>query len=503
MESYKKYQSIAGSGISIANENIIKGKGIVRDIFVSVDSDCGISFNEGDFIKIKGGRGFNFDESCSSVVLDTSGIDYNFGGEVLRCLLSEGGKDGKSAYELAVDSGFDGTKDEWLESLKGADGVIGSDGESAYEIAVSNGFVGDEAQWLDSLNGEAGKDGKNGANGVTPTITIAKVSAGLTPSVTNTGTGTNVTLDIVLPSGIGSSSVSGTIANTIGEIFWWPSATPPIGTMFCDGSAVNRTTYRDLFNIISTQYGSGDGSTTFNLPDLRGEFIRGYDPTNVRDLQGNTRGFGKHQSDVFQNHTHPFVMDAGTLFHGSDVARGSNTTYKAFLWGNGSSLNGSVQTNLCGAISIGSAGGTPRTSTETRPTNINLLPCIRYKAIAVKDGDSAYAVAVANGFVGTVQQWLDSMKANQTAYSLAETSVGLWVDGKTIYQKTLDIGTLSENETKTIGHEISNLGYVVNYFGLPKNVEADITASDVTITASNLASNTRVYLTMQYTRTDR
>ncbi len=45
----------------------------------------------------------------------------------------------------------------------------------------------------------------------------------------------------------------------------------------CDGSAISRTTYADLFDVIGTVFGVGDGSTTFNVPDLRGEFIRGWD----------------------------------------------------------------------------------------------------------------------------------------------------------------------------------------------------------------------------------
>ena len=63
------------------------------------------------------------------------------------------GKDGaagKSAYELAVDAGFDGTLDEWLDSLHG------NDGKSAYEIAVANGFYGSQRDWLMSLRGEPG-----------------------------------------------------------------------------------------------------------------------------------------------------------------------------------------------------------------------------------------------------------------------------------------------------------------------------------------------------------
>ena len=89
----------------------------------------------------------------------------------IKKIVSEGGngingKDGEnglSAYELAIQNGFTGTLTEWLNSLKGADGINGINGKngidgknglSAYEIAVKNGFVGTESEWLDSLKGE-------------------------------------------------------------------------------------------------------------------------------------------------------------------------------------------------------------------------------------------------------------------------------------------------------------------------------------------------------------
>lgn len=88
--------------------------------------------------------------------------------------ISEKGKDGKSAFEIAVEHGFVGTETEWLESLKGIDGKDGCDGrngadglpgrdgidgKSAYIIAVEHGFSGTETEWLQSLKGADGRDG--------------------------------------------------------------------------------------------------------------------------------------------------------------------------------------------------------------------------------------------------------------------------------------------------------------------------------------------------------
>jgi len=70
---------------------------------------------------------------------------------------------GKSAYELAVEHGFEGTEEEWMASFQ--KGETGDTGASAYEIAVSHGFKGTEAEWLASLEGPAGPQGETGEKG--------------------------------------------------------------------------------------------------------------------------------------------------------------------------------------------------------------------------------------------------------------------------------------------------------------------------------------------------
>jgi microcystin-dependent protein len=63
----------------------------------------------------------------------------------------------------------------------------------------------------------------------------------------------------------------------VGAIKPWGKATAPAGYVLCDGAAISRTTYADLFAVISTTYGTGNGSTTFNVPDLQGKAPQGYD----------------------------------------------------------------------------------------------------------------------------------------------------------------------------------------------------------------------------------
>ena len=71
----------------------------------------------------------------------------------------------------------------------------------------------------------------------------------------------------------------------VGAIKPWAKATAPVGYVLCDGTAISRTTYADLFAVISTTYGAGDSSTTFNVPNLQGKTPQGYDG-NTYNLAG-------------------------------------------------------------------------------------------------------------------------------------------------------------------------------------------------------------------------
>lgn len=126
----------------------------------------------------------------------------------------------------------------------------------------------------------------------------------------------------------------------------------PSGWLAADGAAVSRTTYAALFAAIGTAHGSGDGSTTFNLPDLRGIFVRG---SGSQTISGTTYSgtFAAKQQDELKAHTHTYLNTSGGAGSG-----GVNPLVQ---------LVASVTTNT------GSTGGT-----ETRPANIALLYCIKF-----------------------------------------------------------------------------------------------------------------------------
>ncbi len=173
-----------------------------------------------------------------------------------------------------------------------------------------------------------------------------------------------------------------------GIIDYFGNITAPIGYLTCDGSAVSRTTYPELFNAIGTLYGAGNGTTTFNLPDLRGEFIRGIDNGRGVDLG---RVLGSGQGDDFKNHYHSIdppntLTDVqGNHAHNytylvpetpSDGVYGvgsPNETHRATYNGI-TDVQGAHQHNL-DILPFNSAN---TGNGETRPRNIALLPCIKY-----------------------------------------------------------------------------------------------------------------------------
>lgn len=87
-----------------------------------------------------------------------------------------------------------------------------------------------------------------------------------------------------------STAPKGGTGVPVGSIFWLAAQTAPEGYLICDGSAVSRTEYADLFAAIGTTFGTGDGSTTFALPNLQAAFIRGAGSQN-----GYSATFGQKQ----------------------------------------------------------------------------------------------------------------------------------------------------------------------------------------------------------------
>lgn len=156
------------------------------------------------------------------------------------------------------------------------------------------------------------------------------------------------------------NGVTGVASTPASTVIYVAQNTAPTGYLKANGAAISRTTYADLFAAIGTAFGTGDGSTTFNVPDLRGEFIRAWDDARGVD---SGRSFGSAQADAFQGHKHQSQTGNYSIAGGQyTIGQTAYSTSTSFV------LN---------PISDG-VNGTPRTSSETRPRNIALLACIKY-----------------------------------------------------------------------------------------------------------------------------
>ena len=98
------------------------------------------------------------------------------------------------------------------------------------------------------------------------------------------------------------------ILNPVGEVKIYGGANAPSGWAICNGDQVNRTTYADLFAVIGTNYGPGDGVSTFHLPDMRAAFPAGRGPVS---WAGALSSFGGNKDQFVINHSHPMDPSGG------------------------------------------------------------------------------------------------------------------------------------------------------------------------------------------------
>ena len=145
-----------------------------------------------------------------------------------------------------------------------------------------------------------------------------------------------------------------------GLVATFARSSAPTGWMKANGAAVSRTAYADLFAVIGTTFGDGDGVTTFNLPDLRGEFVRCWDDGRGIDAG---RVIGSSQSDMIKSHDHNLPTSTG--------ASGNRSVIMDSSFGITSPNN--LAPDQSHRAYVDATGGT-----ETRPRNIALLACIKF-----------------------------------------------------------------------------------------------------------------------------
>ena len=244
----------------------------------------------------------------------------------------------------------------------------------------------------------------------------------------------------------------------------------PSGTLYCDGDAVSRTQYAELFNRIGTTYGVGDGSTTFNKPDYRGYFPRGFDDGRGIDTG---RVFGSSQDDAIQKHTHwdPSALAGGGGSQAGDINAGGGLTlhHQTYDYGTVGRFD----------------------NIETRPKNIAVKFFIRYSSMPnlmalPASADNSYSLRTndAGAIVSSTSSYILFSRLSTGLYELDYSNVK---DGG-ISTEAVVVVTNEGTGDRTISSGVNGLGirrfYCTNtagtYLDMPLSIYIDLQGADRT-----------------------
>ena len=145
-----------------------------------------------------------------------------------------------------------------------------------------------------------------------------------------------------------------------GDVALFAAETPPQGYLECNGAAISRTTYAALFAVFGTFFGIGNGSTTFNIPDMRGVFPRGTSDGATVDPDRTTRTRPSDVAVVGDVAGSSQAMASSFHRHAPTTAT-STHTWTSYSWSHTANTEGP-----------NSPGG------DVRPVNIYLMFCVRY-----------------------------------------------------------------------------------------------------------------------------
>lgn len=286
----------------------------------------------------------------------------------------------------------------------------------------------------------------------------------------------------------------------IGTIISYMGTTAPEDYLICDGTVYNIADYNDLADFINTQFGSynkfgGDGTTTFAVPDLRGEFLRG-SGTNSHTSMGNGAAVGVHQDGT--GHMASMVYSDNNMY----VKKFSNDNSGITSYSN---VDTFIQTSITNPRSIAYTPSNVYNDSSkqsvyytARPTNTSILYCIKYT--------NAPSMQPSN------------------IYSTTEKRIGTWIDGKPLYQMTFEVTTPSsftnpvELATLPTGVNVSNVKEMVasaynqisdslfmpNYFidNTVNYIAIWIRANrKITVLGGSNLTNTKLAITIKYTKT--
>jgi len=248
---------------------------------------------------------------------------------------------------------------------------------------------------------------------------------------------------------VGGGSGSGGGENIpIGTISAFAGDTAPTGYLMCDGSAVSRTTYSELFAAIGTTYGAGDDSTTFNLPNIKGRTIVMQDTDDTDfDTLGETGGEKTHQLTVQELASHSHLM-------GSQGGTQTSNYYMA------------VTQNGANSMATQTTGG-------NQPHN-NLQPYIVLNYIIKATMTTGTTSEVVNEYSDSQTDAYSCDYVNdlvEDIYSTTETKTNKkWIDGKPIYRRVFDTASPSSTGSSTT---IATIGAFSTLIDLKGNIDLE------------------------------
>lgn len=258
----------------------------------------------------------------------------------------------------------------------------------------------------------------------------------------------------------------------IGAMIPWGGQTIPDNWLLCDGSAVSRTTYADLFKVLGTTYGTGNGSTTFNLPDLKGKTIVGLNSSDSSfSILGKTGGEKTHTLtiDEMASHNHKYEDITGNSSLNGQFSRDGSYSGSGYM-----GVTDSIQAYATADFRMTSVGGDQ--------AHNNLQPYIVQKYIIKAFQSSGVSAQILNTKTTSTTNAYScdyiNNNFNSNVYSTSETVIGTWIDGRPIYRKVLKFTGLSTATVKTVSYNISN---AVNQIWIEKGFVESSTGRIVTL----------------------
>lgn len=254
----------------------------------------------------------------------------------------------------------------------------------------------------------------------------------------------------------------------VGSIMPYPKATAPENWLICDGSAISRTDYSELFNAIGTTFGEGDGSTTFNLPNIKGRTIVGLD-TDDTDFNtiGKTLGEKTHTLTVAEmpEHNHKQSLDGGNSGNSGNAAYSWSIPANQYLY-TGDDLAGKT------------GGSQPHNNIQPSFVATYIIKAKQSAGVVATVVNSLESTSATDALSAKQGKELNEKITRNSTYSTEEQAVGTWIDGKTIYRKIINFGALPNATKKEVQHNISNISNFTKIEGIAiRNDETKFTQS--------------------------